>query len=188
MANPKSLLFQMHKYWEVVESLAQASRELPAFADSQVLDIISNHYPQATPDEQGAILRALCNADLLLELSRSDSLQLNPLVLDFVRGLIREHELGLSSVLKARVEALRQSTLKVAEGLKRSDADLMRRGATQLSELFRQISQQLDQDRHALLNCSGLMEQDTFMRDNIVNHKCVSYDAKAQLQAVPERV
>jgi hypothetical protein len=152
MANPKSLVFQMHKYWEVVESLAQASRELPAFADSQVLDIISNHYPQATPDEQGAILRALCNAGLLLALSRSDSLQLNPLVLDFVRGLIREHELGLSSVLKARVEALRQATVKVAEGLKRSDADLMRRGATQLAELFRQISQQLDQDRHALLN------------------------------------
>ena len=36
--------------------------------------------------------------------------------------------------------------------------------------------------------CSGLMEQDTFMRDNIVNHKGVSYDAKTQLQAVPERV
>jgi hypothetical protein len=26
------------------------------------------------------------------------------------------------------------------------------------------------------------------MRDNIVNHKGVSYDAKTQLQAVPERV
>jgi cytochrome c1 len=36
--------------------------------------------------------------------------------------------------------------------------------------------------------CSGLMEQDTFMRDNIVNHEGVSYDAKTQLQAVPERV
>jgi hypothetical protein len=32
--------------------------------------------------------------------------------------------------------------------------------------------------------CSGLMEQDTFMRDNIVNHKGVNYDAKTQLQAV----
>ena len=26
------------------------------------------------------------------------------------------------------------------------------------------------------------MEQDTFMRDNIVNHKGVNYDAKTQLQ------
>jgi len=26
------------------------------------------------------------------------------------------------------------------------------------------------------------------MRDNIVNHKGVNYDAKTQLQAVPERV
>jgi len=36
--------------------------------------------------------------------------------------------------------------------------------------------------------CSGLMEPDTFMRDNIVNHRGVIYDAKAQLQAVSERV
>ena len=44
--------------------------------------------------------------------------------------------------------------------------------------------------QHCLVNpiCSGLMEQDTFMRDNIVNHKGVNYDAKTQLQAVPERV
>jgi hypothetical protein len=36
--------------------------------------------------------------------------------------------------------------------------------------------------------CSGLMESDIFMRDNIVNHRGVIYDAKAQLQAVSERV
>lgn len=152
MASPRSLVSQLHRYWDVVESLTQASRELPAFDESQVLAIIASHHPQSTVDEQGAILRALCHADLLLVLSRSGSLQLNPLVLDFVRGLIREHELGLSSVLKARVEALRQATVQVGEGLNRHDPDLMRRGATRLAELFRQIIQQLDQDRHALLN------------------------------------
>ena len=39
-----------------------------------------------------------------------------------------------------------------------------------------------------LTGCSGLMEPDTFMRDNIVNHRGVNNDAKTQLQAVPEGV
>jgi hypothetical protein len=30
----------------------------------------------------------------------------------------------------------------------------------------------------SVLLCSGLMEPDTYMRDNIVNHRGVSYDAK----------
>jgi hypothetical protein len=37
-----------------------------------------------------------------------------------------------------------------------------------------------------IAGCSGLMEQDTFMRDHIVNHKGVNHHAKKQLQAVPE--
>ena len=37
-------------------------------------------------------------------------------------------------------------------------------------------------------NCSGLMEPDTFMRENTVNHRGVNYDPKTQLQTVPERV
>ena len=76
---------------------------------------------------------------------------LNPLVLDFVRGLTREHELGLSSVLKARVEGIKQATEQLNEGLAPLDHDLLRRGSARLSELLRQISQQLDQDRHAIL-------------------------------------
>jgi hypothetical protein len=37
-------------------------------------------------------------------------------------------------------------------------------------------------------NCSGLMEPDTFMRDNIVNHRGVNNDPKTQLQAVPQGI
>jgi PAS domain S-box-containing protein len=36
--------------------------------------------------------------------------------------------------------------------------------------------------------CSGLMEPDTFMRDNIVNHRGVNNDPKTQLQAVPQGI
>jgi hypothetical protein len=41
-----------------------------------------------------------------------------------------------------------------------------------------------------LLNISSfdLVEQDTFSRDNIVNHNGVNDDANTPLQAVPERV
>jgi hypothetical protein len=38
------------------------------------------------------------------------------------------------------------------------------------------------QNNTATDSCSGLMEQDTLMKDNMVNHKGVSYDAKTQLQ------
>lgn len=72
-------------------------------------------------------------------------------MLEFVRGLTRERELGLSAVLKARVDAIKQATGQLLEGLHAKDADLLRQAAIQLAELFRQISRQLDQDRHAIL-------------------------------------
>lgn len=151
MATPKSLVFQLHKHWEVIEHLTRLSREQPAFEESQVLSVIVRHLPTTEEQEAAVILRSLSSADVLQRLSRTDDLQLNPLVLEFVRGLTREHELGLSAVLKARVEAIRHATTQLNEGIEQQDTDQMRRGASSLSELFRHISQQLDQDRHAIL-------------------------------------
>lgn len=151
MATPRSLLFQLHRHWDLVEHLTRHSRSLPSFEEEQVLALIGRFSPQADEQEKGAQLRSLCNADVLQWLSRSNSLQLNPLVLEFARGLTREHELGLSSVLKARVEAIRSATETLQQGMDEEDNDRLRRAATQLSELFRQISQQLDQDRHAIM-------------------------------------
>lgn len=151
MATPKSLVFNLYKNWEVIEHLVRLSRDLPAFEASQVLNVIGRHHPDSQADDLGAILRSLCTTDLLQVLSRTGDFQLNPFVVDFVRGLTREHELGLSSVLKARVDAIRDATALLDEGVKQSDTDRMREAANRLSELFRQISQQLDQDRHAIL-------------------------------------
>ena len=151
MATPKSLIFQLHKHWEVIEHLTKLSRDQPAFEESQVLSVIVRHLPANEDQEAAVILRSLSSADVLQRLSRTDDLQLNPLVLEFVRGLTREHELGLSAVLKARVEAIRHATSQLNEGIEQQDTDQMRRGASSLSELFRHISQQLDQDRHAIL-------------------------------------
>lgn len=151
MANPKNLLFHLHKHWEVVEILARVSRELPSFSEAQILAAAGKASSASDLDERAGVLRALSNADILQCLPRSNELQLNPLVLEFVRGLTREHELGLSSVLQARVEAIRKATQALNEGVEHNDTDQLRTAAALLSELLRQISQQLDQDRHAIL-------------------------------------
>lgn len=151
MATPKSLVFQLHRHWEVLEYLCRLSRELPAFEPTRVLAVIERFASPSDTQEPAQILRTLCAADLLQPLSRSDDLQLNPVVLEFVRGLTREHELGLSAVLKARVDAIRQATQQLSDGIEHQKTDDLRTGAARLSELFRQISRQLDQDRHAIL-------------------------------------
>ena len=116
MATPKGLVFQLHKHWDVIEALTHASREWPAFEESQVLNIISRLFSPLNNETPADILRSLCNNDLLFRSSRTTNFELNPLVLEFVRGLTHEHELGLSSVLKARVEGIKQATEQVSEG------------------------------------------------------------------------
>lgn len=150
LSSPKSLVYQLHRHWDVVEALCRLSRELLGFNVDQVLAAVRRAEPGE--DDPAVVLRTLVNADLLQPLGRSDDWQLNPLVTEFVRGLTREHELGLTAVLKARIDALRDATAQVDEGVHTDDMDRLTTGATQLSELFRQIQQQLDQDRHAILD------------------------------------
>jgi hypothetical protein len=83
--------------------------------------------------------------------TRGDAYHLNPYVLEFVRGLTREHELGLSAVLGSRINAITDASRKLTEGVQAQDMDLLRQAANKLAELFRQIGLQLDQDRHAIL-------------------------------------
>lgn len=151
MQNPRSLVFALHAHWSVVEWLVQRSREQPVFEQDQVVALIGKVDPSKTPDDREGILRALINADILQLLPRDSLLQLNAHVLEFVRGLTREHELGLSAVLQARVQGIRETTERLNESLERRDMDLLRQAAAQLAELFRQIGLQLDQDRHAIL-------------------------------------
>ena len=151
MANPRSLVFALYSHWPVVEWLVQRTREIPAFESEQVLSMISKVDPSMQRDAREHVLRALINTEILRVLPRDELLQLNPLVLEFVRGLNREHELGLSAVLQARVQGIRDATERLNEAIESNDLDLLRQCAVQLTELFRQIAQQLDQDRHAIL-------------------------------------
>lgn len=151
MANPRSLVFALYTHWSVVEWLVQRSREIPAFESVQVLALIGKVDHSMSGDARETVLRALINSEILQVLPRDELLHLNPYVLEFVRGLTREHELGLSAVLQARVQGIRDATERLNEAIEVNDLDLLRQSAVQLSELFRQIAQQLDQDRHAIL-------------------------------------
>lgn len=151
MANPRSLVYALYTHWDTVEVLVRLSREFAVLTTEQVLGSIAKVAPQMDAEAQGAALRAMVNADILQPCARSNDLQLNAYVLDFVRGLTREHELGLAAVLQARVAAIREATEGLNEGMQAADMDRARGAANKLAELFRQISLQLDQDRHALL-------------------------------------
>jgi hypothetical protein len=151
LINPRSLIHALHQHWDTIESLVLLGRDFPSFEPSHVIEVIARRSPKKTNDECEAILRQLVTAELLQVMPRGSALQIQPLVLEFARGLTREHELGLSAVLKARVDAIKSATHKLSEGLQLRDTDQLRQSAAQLAELFRQIGQQLDQDRHAIL-------------------------------------
>lgn len=150
MANPRSLVHALYTHWDTVERLVRLAREFAVLTHDQVLNGIAKVSGQRDAEAQGAVLRALVNADILQALPRSSDWQLNAYVLEFVRGLTREHELGLAAVLQARVVAIREATEALHEGMLGADMDRVRGAANKLAELFRQISLQLDQDRHAL--------------------------------------
>ena len=150
MFNPRSLVYALYTHWDTVEVLVRHSREFAAFTSEQALSAIAKVAPHLDAQEQGAVLRSLVNADVLQTMPRSSDLQLNAYVLEFVRSLTREHELGLAKVMQARVAAIREATEGLNEGMKMSDLDQVRWSVNKLSELFRQISLQLDQDRHAI--------------------------------------
>ncbi|MGO2088183.1 MAG: hypothetical protein ACTH2P_01025 [Oceanisphaera sp.] len=154
MAAPKSLTFQLHQHWEVVEQLTRLSREFPVF-ELRVLEQVINQYKNKNA-ESNTVLTSLINADILQSINRSSDYQLNTLVVDFVRGLTQEHELGLSAVLKARVDAIKDATSQVLEGLDGSYNDLLSTGANRLSELVRKIIQQLTQDKQAIFEIAEL--------------------------------
>lgn len=151
MPSPKTLINALQTHWELVEQLVLLSREQRVFDPDLVLALCTRYTGDKSIDAGGAALRQMISADLLQTLPRDTLLQLHPLVLDFVRGLTREHELGLSAVLQARVQAITQATARVGEALRKRDFDQLRQAGNQLSKLFREISMQLDQDRHAIL-------------------------------------
>ena len=149
MVNPKSLVYQLYQHWDFVEAMMRYSRDYPELNTEQAIALVGKVDPSC--QDPHSVLRTLTNAEVLHIVHRSGEINLNPVVLDFVRSLTHEHELGLSSVLAARVSAIRTATEYMNQALKNGVNDQIRQGARQLGELFRQISLQLHQDRDAIL-------------------------------------
>ena len=152
MQNPKSLVYSLYQQWELLEHIVAASRTLPAFEPVALVHLIRQAAPKYTEEDAQSALAQLLNSGVLQPLARSSALQLNPVVLEFMRSLLHEHELSLSAVLKARIDGIRSANSQLAEAIAQQQTDDMRRAAMQLSDIFRQIHQQLNQDRHAILN------------------------------------
>lgn len=149
--SPKALVFALYTHWDIVEWLVQKSRDQAYFEPEQLFTLITKFQPDLPVSSHEETLRKLCSTGILEVMARGNALQLNSYVIEFVRGLTREHELGLSAVLQARVQAIRSATEQLNDGLQQNQMDVVRQAAMSLSELFRQINQQLDQDRHAIL-------------------------------------
>lgn len=150
MANPRSVVYNLYLHWTAVDALTRLSREQALFTYDQVLATMAKVKPQDDIMQHEQTVRTLINSDILQSVPRSSDLQLNAYVLDFVRNLTREHELGLAEVLRARVLAIRQATEGLNEAVANNNIEQVLRTANKLAELFRQISLQLEQDKHAL--------------------------------------
>lgn len=151
MPTPRSLVHTLYRHWDIIEHLVRLSRETPAFEREQALAVIRQNQPADDIEQHEAVLQQLVTVELLQWQPRTSSLQINGMVLEFVRNLTREHELGLSDVLRARVEAIQEASTALAQAMESGDRDQRRRSANQLAELFRQIMQQLEQDQSAIL-------------------------------------
>ena len=99
MANPRSLVYALYTHWDTVELLVRLSRELAVLTSDQVLNGIAKVSGQRDAETQGAVLRALVNADILQTLPRSSDLQLNAYVLetpDQARAMAKAADEGIA--------------------------------------------------------------------------------------------
>lgn len=99
------------------------TRETHAFDRDQVKAVVRQHLPDIDSNTQQTILQNLVSNNVFYALPGNDALMVNQLVTEFVRGLTKEHELGLSGVLRTRVDAIKEATAALAEALDKGDRD-----------------------------------------------------------------
>ena len=100
--NPRSLIRAIDKHWEIVERFIAQGQNQIAFERDALLVLLHKTYPHESTEQQLDRLQQLINAELLVEMSHSNTLQLDENVRQFISNLLHEHELGLSDILKTR--------------------------------------------------------------------------------------
>lgn len=150
MINPRSLVRALDKHWDIIEYLVALGREHIAFERDELLGVLSKVYPQESDEQRLERLQQLVNNELLIAMSHSDCLQLNENVSQFVNGLLHEHELGLSDILKARIVDIQAGLEQLQQAMESRDMAALQNGAIRIDKQLRQILQQLEQDSHAI--------------------------------------
>lgn len=150
MINPRSLIRAIDKHWEAIERLVALGREQIAHERDTLLALLAMVYVQDSREQQVERLQSMVNAELLIPMPRSNTLQLNENVRQFVGSLLHEHELGLSEILKARIVDIKTGLEQLQQALHARDMAALQQGAVRIDNQLRQILQQLDQDNHAI--------------------------------------
>jgi hypothetical protein len=150
MINPRSLIRALDKHWDAIERLMLLGREQITHERDEVLALLGKVYLNESTDQHVERLQQLINSELLIEMPHSNTLQLNENVRQFVAGLLHEHELGLSDILKARIVDIKTGLELLRQAVQDSDMAALQRGAVRMDDQLRQMLRQLDQDTHAI--------------------------------------
>jgi hypothetical protein len=150
MINPRSLIRALDKHWDAIEHLVSLSRDVCSYERDDLLVLLAKTYPHESQDQHVERLQQLVNAELLIKMPRSNTLQLNDNVRQFVESLLHEHELGLSDILKARITDIKAGLEQLQQALQERDMAALQQGAVRIDKQLRQILQQLNEDTHAI--------------------------------------
>ena len=150
MINPRSLVRALEKHWDVIERLMLLGRDQIAYERDDLLVLMKKIYVHESSEQWLERLQQLVNAELLIQMSHSNTLQLNENVRQFVGSLLHEHELGLSEILKARIIDIKVGLDQLHQAMQKRDMAALQQGAVRIDNQLRQILQQLDQDTHAI--------------------------------------
>jgi hypothetical protein len=150
MINPRSLILSLHKHWDIIERIVLLGRDQIGHERDEILSLLGKTYVHESTEQHLERLQHLVNTELLIEMSHSNTLQLNENVRQFVGSLLHEHELGLSDILKARIVDIKTGLEHMQLALQERDMAALQQGAVRIDNQLRQILQQLDQDIHAI--------------------------------------
>ncbi|RIZ65887.1 MAG: hypothetical protein D0531_07350 [Methylococcales bacterium] len=150
MINPRSLVRALEKHWDVIERIIHLGRDHIAYERDDVLVLLRKIYLHESAEQCVERLQQMVNSELLIQMSHSNTLQLNESVRQFVGSLLHEHELGLSDILKARIIDIKVGLDQLHQAMQNRDMAALQQGAVRIDTQLRQILQQLDQDTHAI--------------------------------------
>jgi hypothetical protein len=105
----------------MIECLVSLSRDVSSYERDHLLSLLAKTYPHESAGQQLERLQQLVNAELLIPMSRNNTLQLNKNVRQFVESVLHEHQLGLSDILKARITDIKTGLEQLQQALQERD-------------------------------------------------------------------